>query len=348
MDETGLGLREGRARRGGDSVTMADVARLANVSVSTVSLYLRRPQEVAPATGGAIAAAVEELGYVRSLVAGGLAAGASRVVSVIVPSVRNAFFAETVATIQEELRKERLNVLLGHTEYDLEEEESLVRTALAWKSAAIVLTGLDHGEATRRLLLGSRVPVIEIWELGRPPIDNAVGFDHRAVGRTAATHLVAAGRRRLLFLGARLHLDRRARNRAEGFLETARAAGVSAEIVEHPGPAGVEVGSLLLARALDAHPEADGIAFSNDHMALGAIFECQRRGVDIPGRIAVIGFGDLEFAAACHPSLTTIRPSGDLIGREAARIIVEHVRSGVRQRGRTVDTHHALIRRLSA
>lgn len=348
MDDTVGRKRRRRAPQGGSAVTMADVAARAGVSVSTVSLYLRRPADVAPATARVIAEAIDALGYVRSLVAGGLAAGRSRVVSVIVPSVRNAFFAETVTAIQDELKRERLNVLLGHTEYDPDEEETLVRTALSWKSAAIVLTGLHHSEATRRLLRGAAVPVVELWELGAPPIDSAVGFDHRAVGRTVAAHLIARGRRHLLYLGARLHVDHRARSRADGFLAAARAAGARAEVVDHPGAAGVEVGGLLLARALEASPEVDGIACSNDHIALGAIFECQRRGIAIPGRLAVVGFGDLDFAAVCNPSLTTVRPSGELIGREAARIIVDSVRSGRHSAGEILDTHHALVQRLSS
>ena len=347
MDEVVQSTRRRRTPRGDPTVTMADVARRAGVSVSTVSLYVRRPAEVAPATARVIAESIDALGYVRSLVAGGLAAGTSRVVSVIVPSVRNAFFAETVTAIQDELKKERLNVLLGHTEYDPEEEEALVRTALSWKSAAIVLTGLHHSDNTRRLLRAATVPVVELWELGSPPIDSAVGFDHRAVGRTAATHLTARGRKRLLFLGARLHADHRARSRAEGFLAAAGEAGAEAGIVEHPGAAGVDVGGVLLSRALDVASQADGIACSNDHIALGAIFECQRRGIAIPERLAIVGFGDLDFAAVCNPSLTTVRPSGDLIGREAARIIIESARTGRRHSAAVIDTHHALVQRLS-
>lgn len=339
--------RRGRQSRGGGGITMADVARRAGVSVSTVSLYLRRPGDVTPRTGRAVAAAVEDLGYVTSLVAGGLAAASSRVVSVIVPSVRNAFFAETVSAIQEELKHERLNVLLGHTEYDLAEEESLVRTALSWKSAAIVLAGLRHSEATRRLLANANIPVVEIWELGGQPIDSAVGFDHAAVGRDTAAHLISRGRRRLRFLGARLNMDHRARTRAEGFLETARAAGVVAEVESHPDSATAGVGALLLDRAIRADPEIDGIAFSNDHLAMGALFECYRRGIEVPERLSVMGFGDLDFAAVCEPPLTTVRPSGDLIGRETARIIVDSVHSPYRRRGEVVDTHHLLVQRLS-
>lgn len=340
-------VRRGRQSRGSGGVTMADVARRAGVSISTVSLYLRRPADVTPRTGRAVAAAVEDLGYVTSLVAGGLAAASSRVVSVIVPSVRNAFFAETVAAIQEELRQERLNVLLGHTEYDIAEEESLVRTALSWKSAAIVLAGLRHSDATRRLLANASIPVVEIWELGAPPIDSAVGFDHAAVGREAAAHLISRGRRQLRFLGARLNTDHRARTRSEGFLEAARAAGVAAEVESHPDSATAVVGALLLGRAMKADPGIDGIAFSNDHLAVGALFECYRRGIEVPGRLSVMGFGDLDFASVCEPPLTTVRPSGDLIGRETARIIIESAHGPYRRRGEVVDTHHLLVQRLS-
>ena len=90
------------------SVTMMDVAKLADVSPSTVSLYLRKPDAVSPAAGQDIARAISTLGYVPNLVAGGLAAASSKVVSIIVPSIRNAFFAETVSTLQSELAAEGL------------------------------------------------------------------------------------------------------------------------------------------------------------------------------------------------------------------------------------------------
>src|SRR5690606_31441291 len=114
------------------------------------------------AAGREIARAIQSLGYVPNLVAGGLAAASSRVVSIIVPSIRNAFFAETVSTLQSELVAEGLQVLLGHSEYGLDQEEALVRTALSWAPAAIVLTGLSHSPATRRMLAASDVPVVEM------------------------------------------------------------------------------------------------------------------------------------------------------------------------------------------
>ncbi len=339
-----------RPRRKMQRVTMMDVARQAGVSPSTVSLYLRRPEAVSPAAGQEIAQAIEALGYVPNLVAGGLAAAGSRVVSVIVPSIRNAFFAETVAAMQAELARDGLQVMLGHSEYSEKDEEALIRTALAWAPAAVVLTGLEHSKAARKLLAAGGTPIIEMWELGdQPPIDMAVGFSHAAVGATAARHFAQQGKQTLAFLGARLSQDRRAAARADGFAAEARRLGLPEPmILNHPAPATAEAGAQLLGRVTASVPGLEAVACSNDLIALGVLFECQRRALAVPGELAVIGFGDLSFSSTSNPPLTTIRPSGDLIGREVARLIHSCVQ-GVRPPpdARIIDTGHLLVERKS-
>lgn len=337
-----------RRRRRTAQVTMAEVAARAGVSPSTVSLYLRKPDAVAARSAQQVAKAIKDLGYVPNLMAGGLAAAGSRVVSIIVPSVRNAFFAETVSTLQSALSKAGLQVLLGHSDYSQTIEEALVRAALSWSPAAIVLTGLSHSETTRTLLQNARMPVIEMWELGAPPIDMVVGFSHREVGGTAARHLIHRGRKRLAFLGARLGEDRRAAQRADGFMATASEAGLPAILLNHPAPASPEAGAALLARLMDNHGDCDAVACSNDIVALGLLFEAERRGLRVPDQISVVGFGDLEFCASCNPSLTTIRPSGDIIGREVARLILDCLGKQGRPVERVLNTSHLLITRLSA
>ena len=148
-------VKRQRVRRSMQRVTMTDVAERAEVSPSTVSLYIRKPDAVMPARGKAIERAIRALNYVPNMVAGGLAAATSRIVSVIVPSVRNAFFAETVAALQNELGRAGIQVLLGHAEYNPDTEEELVRAALSWSPAAIVLTGLSHSSTTRATPAGS-------------------------------------------------------------------------------------------------------------------------------------------------------------------------------------------------
>lgn len=335
-----------RGRRKMQGVTMAEVAGAAGVSASTVSLYFRRPEGVSPVAREAIARAVADLGYAPNPVAGGLAAAGSRIVSLIVPSVRNAFFAETVAALEAALAPHALQVLLGHTEYDLAREEALVRAALSWAPAAVVLTGLQHAPATRALLQGTRVPVVEIWERGPPPIDMGVGFSHPEVGAAMARRLIGRGRRRIAFCGARLQQDRRAAQRADGFLVAARAEGVAAAILDHPGPADPQAGASLLDRALREMDRLDGIGASNDLVALGALFEAQRRAIAVPHALALVGFGDMPFAAACVPPLTTIRPAGDRVGAEAARLVLARMR-GEAPLERAIDTGHVLVERVS-
>lgn len=105
---------------------------------------------------------------------------------------------------------------------------------------------------------------------------------------------------------------------------------------------------MLLSETMQILPQSDGIATSNDHVALGVLFECQRLNIAVPDRLAVVGFGDLSFSAACNPPLTTIRPSGDLIGKEAARLIVEHMSGKEPVPQLTIDTRFTLLHRRSS
>lgn len=315
-----------RKRRKIQGITMSDVAALADVSPSTVSLYLRQPQSVSKKSGKIIQEAIDQLGYVPSMIAGGLAAASSRVVGVIVPSVKNAFFAETVSALQKNLTEFKLQVLLGHSEYDLKAEESLVKASLSWAPAALVLTGLNQNQATRKMLMASKVPLVQIWELGdQEPIDMAVGFDHYEAGAKAAMHLIERGRTTLVYLSGRIEQDLRAAKRAKGFTETAEKSGIPVHHLTKTDEATATSGGQLANEFLNelGDPQNVGVGCSNDWVALGAIFEFQRRGIKIPEQCAIVGFGDLPFAAACNPPLSTIRPHGGKIGSEAAALIAK-------------------------
>jgi LacI family transcriptional regulator, gluconate utilization system Gnt-I transcriptional repressor len=313
-----------RRRRGPARVTMTDVARLAGVSASTVSLFLRDPAAVSRRLAPRIEGAIDSLGYVPNRLAGALAGAPSRVVGVVVPSLVNSFFADTVTALQTRMMVEDIQLLIGHSDYDEATEERLVRTFLTWSPAAMVLTGLHHGRATRHMLAASGVPVVEIWELGPNPLDMAVGFSHADVGRAQTRHLIDQGCRDIAFVGARLHRDRRAAQRARGYEETlASHSGLAPARVADAGPQGsTEAAARAFADLLATRPALDGVVFSNDLLALGALFEAQRRGLAIPGRVAIIGFGDLDFGKGSAPRLSTVRPPGAAIGTRAAELVL--------------------------
>jgi LacI family gluconate utilization system Gnt-I transcriptional repressor len=301
---------------------MADVARLAGVSTSTVSRALRRADVVSPELRARVRTAIDALGYVPNPMAGGLAAARTRSVGVIVPSLINSFFAATLDAMAETLAPHGYQILLGNSAYSLDTEDALVNSFLAWSPAAIVLTGRTHSRATLQRLLAAGVPVVEMWELGDNPIDTLIGFSHRSVGRMAARHLFERGRHRPAFVGAALAEDRRAAQRAAGFAEAVdELAGAPCVVHATPERASVESGARALAELLRRHPDVDAVALSNDALALGALFECQRRGLSVPLDLALIGFGDLDFTAWTTPPLSTLRPPR----REIGTAVAEHL-----------------------
>lgn len=337
-----------RARRGAQRATMTDVAAAAAVSPSTVSLYLRKPAAVSPPLGRRIQHVIDRTGYVPNIVAGGLAAAKTRVVGVIVPSLLNAFFAGTLETLEAALGRSGHQLLLGNSHYSDEREEALVRAFLAWSPAAMVLTGVKHTRNTVRMLLNADVPVVEMWELAEAPLDLVVGFSHHDIGRAMTRHLQARGCRTVAFIGARMTEDRRADARRNGYAAAVRDAGRHEPIVvDVPEPAQAPVGARALAEVLATHPEIDGLCCSNDTLALGALAECERRGIAVPGDLAVIGFGDLDFASQCIPPLTTVRPPRADIGRVCAELLAVRLAGGEPAQ-RVHDLGFELIVRASA
>ncbi|WP_274423683.1 LacI family DNA-binding transcriptional regulator [Chelativorans sp. YIM 93263] len=319
-----------RRRRGTNRTTMTDVARMAGVAPSTVSLYLRAPEEVSPKLGTRVQKAIDSLNYVPNLMAGALAATRTRVVGVVVPSIVNSFFADTVTALQARLWAENYQMLIGHTDYDPETEEQLVRTFLSWSPGAMVLTGLHHSRTTRRMLEATDIPVVEMWELGPQPIDRLVGFSHGDVGRMQARHLIENGAREIAFIGARLERDQRAAQRAEGYAETLRSHSEMAppEIIDIGHEASTAAAGATFAELLRRRPSVDGIVFSNDLLALGALFEAQRSRIAVPDRVALIGFGDLDFGRDSVPALSTVAPPRTDIGERVADQILAGPDSG--------------------
>jgi LacI family gluconate utilization system Gnt-I transcriptional repressor len=327
---------------------MADVARLAGVSTSTVSRALRRADTVSPALRARVHEAVATLGYVPNSMAGGLAAARTRTVGVIVPSLVNSFFAGTLDAMAERLAPRGYQIMLGNSAYSAQTEASLVNSFLSWSPAAIVLTGQWHARETLQRLLAAAIPIVEMWELGENPLDSLVGFSHRAVGRLAARHLLDRGRERIAFVGAALAEDRRAAQRSAGFAEVVRERGGAEPVVlSLPQRASAATGGMALAELLARRPDVDGVAFSNDAMALGGLFECQRRGIAVPDGLALIGFGDLDFAAWSTPTLSTIRPPR----REIGLAIADHLLQRFDDPGAgptTIDVGFELVPRASS
>ena len=168
------------------------------------------------------------------------------------------------------------------------------------------------------MLAEAGCPVVQIMELAEDPVDMMVGFSHFDCGRIATRHLVDQGYRRIAFLGARM--DPRAQRRLAGYRSALEEAGLFDPrlVTTTPAPtSALRVGRELFRDALARAPDLDAIFCSNDDVALGALFECNRSGIAVPGRIGIVGFNDIEMMQVAFPSLTSVRTPRFEIGRRA-------------------------------
>ncbi|MEQ8815812.1 MAG: LacI family DNA-binding transcriptional regulator [Thalassobaculum sp.] len=341
-------------------VTMQDVARTAGVSTITVSRVLRTPEKVRAATRDRVQAAVRDLGYVPDQVAGSLSSRESRLVAALVSTLSGSIFASTVDGLARSLREADHQLLLGTTEYSTASEQALIATALSRRPDGIVLTSGEHTPAARAMLVGAGIPVVEVWELPEDPVDMAVGFSNFEAGRAMTRHLHAVGRQRIGFVGGSRPAaaggdegategDRRGRLRRQGYAAALAELGLGEPRVV-PDPAGgsmVERGARDLAALLERWPDTDAVFCSSDSVALGALSEARRRGIAVPDRLAVAGFGDFEFAGDSGLGLTTVSIPGHAIGAEAGRLLLAAKR-GEKPTARILDLGFAIIRRATA
>ncbi|MFJ3451056.1 LacI family DNA-binding transcriptional regulator [Pseudomonas sichuanensis] len=302
--------------------TLAEVARLSGVSPITASRALRGVSTVAPELVAKVMAAAGSLGYVANPAARALASARSQSVVVLIPSLSNQLFIDTLEAIHEVMRPRGLEVLIGNYHYDIAEEENLIRNYLAYQPCGMLLTGFERSEGSRQLLAASHVPCVHMMELGGEAGALSVGFSQHQAGRAAAQHLIARGRRRLGFIAAQL--DPRVMQRAEGFRQALAEAGLQAPELEmlDPQPSSIGLGGELFSRLLAQAPDVDGIFFCNDDLAQGAVLQALREGVAVPGRVAMIGFNDLPASAHMVPPLTSIRTPRAAVGRGAAQALL--------------------------
>ncbi len=311
------------------SPTMADVARLAGVSPMTVSRAYKTDGSVSAATRDAILKAADDLGYVFDSTASNLRSQKTDFIAVTIPSINNANFADTVRGLSEGLKARGLQILLGYTDYDIHEEERLIEQLLRRRPEAIVVTGGRHTPRARRMLQNAAIPVIETWDLPEDPIGHVVGFSNADTVRGMVDHFVARGLTRIAFIGGDTTRDTRGADRRAGFLSAMLAHGLDTSRLIAAGapPISMREGAEAMGRLLDTLPDTEAVICVSDLSAFGALTECQRRGVAVPGRLWIAGFGDYEIAGVSVPALTTINPYPHEIGARAAELILA-VRDG--------------------
>jgi LacI family gluconate utilization system Gnt-I transcriptional repressor len=329
----------------GSAPTLEDVARLAGVSTATISRALNNPALVTAHTRSRVEVAVAQMGYVPNRLAGGLASRRSRLVAALVPGIATSLFNETIEAMSLALASAGYLVVLGLTGYAPKDMNLAVTSLLSHRPDALILTSAPTDPAMRRRLRNASVTVIETWDLPRTPVDVAIGFSHHRAGRALAEFVLDRGYRRPLIV---THALARGRARMDGFLERWREQHLPLPIcdISTLPPFAID-GRERLACFLDAGGRADVVVCSSDRVACAVLAEASARGLNIPGELAVIGFGASDSSALAVPALTSVRIDGAQIGRRAAEVLILRTQ-GIEPRERSIDIGFEILARDTA
>ncbi|MBA4211454.1 MAG: GntR family transcriptional regulator [Polaromonas sp.] len=331
-----------RARRGSGAITLRDVAKLAGVAPITASRVLNTPEQVSVDVRQKVLDAVQKTGYVPNRMAGGLASSRSRLIAAVVPSTVMSVFMPTIEALNDTLFDAGYQLMLGQSGYSASREESLLEAIIGRRPDGIFLTGILHPGLGRTRLMASGIPVVETWDLTPTPIDMLVGFSHADIGREVARFLITKGRRRLALIRAE---DERADRRASAFNEAVVRAGLAPVTVVNVGASrSLQSGRNALGQLLAQAPDVDAVFCSSDLLALGVLTEARVRGIEVPGQLTVLGFGDVPFAADMAPALSTVHINGVEIGRLAARSLIDRA-EGREVAQRVVDVGFSIVER---
>lgn len=330
------------------SANIKEVARSAGVSVGTVSNVLNRPSTVAPGTRKRVQEAIAELGFVRNESARHLRAGRSRTVGLVVLDVTNPYFTDVARGAENLADDHDTMVVLCNSGERSERERRHVAQLEEQRVLGILITPVDNNNPYLMQVAERGTPVVLV-DRGSGTQQCSVAVDDTMGGHLAGQHLIETGHTRVAFVGGPSSIKQVA-DRLAG-LKAAMTGAAGAEIMdmsEHSPTvaggrsAGQEIASLPLA----ARPTAAFCA--NDLLALGLLQEMTRQGVPVPDDMAIVGYDDIDFAAAAAVPLSSVRQPRDKLGKTAIELLLDEVENGDDHAHRQVVFHPELVIRESS
>ncbi len=326
-------VRAGGKRGEGRAVTTSegtksirDVAAQAGVSVGTVSNVLNRPHLVAPATRVRVQEAIAALGFVRNESARQLRAGRSRTIGLLVLDVSNPFFTDVARGVEDAATAAGLAVILCNSDEKAERERRYLDLLEEHRVQGILITPVTGVNERLHQLQRRGTPVVLLDRWASTRDHCSVSVDDVYGGELAAAHLVDRGHQRIAFVGGPFSI-KQVHDRHDGAQRALLAAGLPASAlttVESPAlnfASGRAAGAQIADMPSRHRPTAAFCA--NDLLALGLLQEMTRRQLRVPGDLAIVGYDDIDFAAAAAVPLSSVRQPRNQLGKSAAQLLIE-------------------------
>lgn len=332
------------------AATMADVARLARVSVKSVSNYLNDYPYMSASMRERIGQAIEELNYQVNVSARNLRSGRTGNIALVVPELNQAYFAELANDVVRVAQSFDLNVFVETTNGQIDHELAILAGERALYVDGVIFGPLGLGP---RELASVEVqfPLVFVGDCLLDGGVDIVTMANADGARTAVAHLLARGRRRVLALGIEPATAATVPAlRLEGYLAAHRDAGLDVDetLFVHTGAWRRPDGAHAVDKALDSGLAFDAIFGFNDALAIGAITALAKAGRRVPDDVAVVGFDNTEDASFTIPPLTTIDPGRETIARDAVAMLIDRMGNGSSVAPRRIVAPYCLVSRASS
>jgi LacI family transcriptional regulator len=315
-----------------NAVTIRDVAREANVSISTVSHVLSGKRPTSGPTRKRVEDVIQRLGYRPNRVAQSLVWRRPFALGLIIPDITNPYFPAFALGAEDRVRDRGYTLVLGNSEYDPEREASYLELVRSQQLAGAIYCLGDEmspilSQIQRAVDEGLAVVLVHSPMASVP----TVCADNRQGGRLAAQHLLDLGHTAIGIISA-LPLDEGMADREGGFLDVLREAGMAVDRGSVPTMYGnhqIGGGRQATRELLEHAPQLTAIFVLNDLMALGALDAVRASGRLVPADVSVVGFDDIPFAALANPPLTTVGQPIRQLGEQAADLLLRVIEDGV-------------------
>ena len=333
-------------------VNIREVAARAGVSVGTVSNVLNRPEIVADSTRRRVQTAIKQLGFVRNESARQLRAGKSRTIGLVVLDVANPFFTDVARGVEDEANESGLAVILCNSDDQLVRERRYLELLEEHRVQGILITPVAAADEHVARLQQRGTPVVLVDSRSASRGQCSVSVDDVLGGELAIAHLVERGHRDIAFVGGPMSL-RQVADRRDGAIRALEAAGRTAADLHVIETTALHVAAGRWAAEqvaeLPAERRPTAMFCANDLLALGALQEMTARQIRVPDAIAIVGYDDIDFAAAAAVPLTSVRQPRHQLGRAAAQLLLEEATDdGTHQHRQVIFEPELVVRESSA
>lgn len=325
-------------------VTIRTVAEDAGVSVAAVSKVLRDAYGVSDALRTKVKASIERLGYRPHAAARGMR-GQTYTLGFIIPDLHNPFFADILAGVNTALERSQYQLLLGVCESDPTLESALMEAMIDRRMDGLILIG-SRIPSEQLAEIATRIPttIIAIHPKGETNYDT-VNNDDRLGATLVVQHLVATGYKHIAFLSQQISINEKAMvtmQREEGYRAAMKDAGLSKNVqVVYAGQTPREA-QTVARHMLEQRSRPDAIFCWTDFIALEVLSVAHDLGLKVPGDLAIVGYDNTSYCDLAQNALTSIDQSGQVLGLQAARLLIERIG------GREKSEHYVVTPRLVA